>query len=92
MGNVAAHHFTMAHMFSDGQLTGLLKASHHVGFLTFHPVTVKNRELVEHNAVLKQLGGLHVKSLVLVAIQSHPGVFLVDLPNHTVPLNLGLVR
>jgi hypothetical protein len=47
---------------------------------------------VEHNAVLMQLGGLHVKSLVLAAIQSCPGVFLVELPNDMVPLNSGLVR
>jgi hypothetical protein len=51
MINVAIQYLTTANMLSDGQLTGLLEASHHVVFLAFCRVTIEYRELVEHNTV-----------------------------------------
>jgi hypothetical protein len=53
LDNVAIHYLATAHMLLDGQLTGLLEASHHVGFLTFRRITFEYRELVEHNAVIE---------------------------------------
>jgi hypothetical protein len=55
-------------MISDGQLTGLLEASHHVGFLTFRGVNREDCDLVEHDAVLQGLSSFHAKPGVLNAI------------------------
>ena len=76
-------------MFLDGHRMGLFQATHHVGFLLFCCITGKNHELVEHDAVLKQLRDLHAKSFVLGSIQSRPEVLGVELHNNMVPLNLG---
>ncbi len=46
-------------MTLDGHLVGLLQATHHVGFLSFRGVKRKDCALVERDAVLKGLGGLH---------------------------------
>ena len=78
-------------MVLDGHVVGFLQASHHVGLLTFRHVTTKSCELLDHNAVLKQLVGLHANSLVLDTIQSHSGILVMDFCNDMVPLNLGLV-
>ncbi len=92
MTNVAIQYLATANMLLDGQLMGLFEASHHVGFLTFRSINRKNCDLLEHDAVLEGLEGLRAKSLVFNIIQSHPGVFLVDFPSDTIPLNLGFVR
>ena len=90
--NVAIQYFEMANMLSDGQLTGLLEASHHVAFLMFRTINRNDCDLFEHDAVLEGLGGLHAKSLVFNTIQSCPGVLVIDIMKNTVPLNLGFVR
>ena len=77
-------------MFPSGHVVGLLQAAYHIGLLPLRSITSKNCELVERYAVLKQLGGLHMKSLVLGSVQPHPGVISVDLPTNTVSLNLGV--
>jgi hypothetical protein len=46
-------------MTLDGHLVGLLEASYHVGLLPFCGVQQKDCALVEGDAVLKRLGGLH---------------------------------
>ena len=61
-------------MFPDGHAVGLLQASHHIGFLPFHSITSEDCELVECYAVLKRLGSLHAKSLVIGSVQRRPGV------------------
>jgi hypothetical protein len=68
MTNVAIKYLTAANMILDGQLTGLLEASHHVGFLTFRGVNRKDCDLVEHDAVLQRLSSFHAKPDVLNAI------------------------
>jgi hypothetical protein len=47
---------------------------------------------VERYAVLKQLGGLHMKSLVLGSVQPHPRVISVDLPTNMISLKLGVAH
>ena len=79
-------------MVSDSQLTGLLEASHHVGVLTFRGVNREDCDLVEHDTVLQGLRRLHAKPIVLNAVQSRPGVLVMDVFNDTVLLNLGLVQ
>ena len=91
MTNLAIQYLATANMLLDGQLTGLLEASHHVGFLTFHSINRNDCDLVEHGAVLEGLGGLHAKSLVFNTIQSCTGVLVMDILNNTVPLNLGFI-
>jgi hypothetical protein len=90
--NVAIKYLAAANMISDGQLTGLLEASHHVDFLTFRGINRKDCDLVEHDAVLKGLSSFHVKPDVLNTIQSPPGVLVMDIVNDMTPLNLGFVR
>ncbi len=68
MTNVAIKYLAAANMISDGQLTGLLEASHHVGFLTFHGVNRKVCDHVEHDAVLQGLISFYAKPGVLNAI------------------------
>ena len=46
-------------MTLDGHLVGLLEASHHVASLPFRGVQSKDCTLVEGDAVLKGLSGLH---------------------------------
>ncbi len=65
MTNVAIKYLAVANMILDGQLTGLLEASHHVGFLTFRGINRKDSDLVEHDAVLKGLSSFHAKPHVL---------------------------
>ena len=68
MTNVAIKYLAAATMVSDGQLMGLLEASHHVGFLTFRSVNREDYDLVEHDAVLQGLSSFHAKPGVLNAI------------------------
>ena len=92
MTNVAIKYLTAANMILDGQLTRLLEASHHVGFLMFHSINRKDCDLVEHDAVIKGLSSFHVKPDVLNTIQFCPGILVMDILNNTIPLSLGFVR
>ena len=78
-------------MLFDRHAVELLQASHHRGLLPFRGVNREDCALVEHDAVLKQLRGLHPQSLVLLSVQRGPGVVFVALPNEAVPLNLGVI-
>ena len=79
-------------MLFDRHAVGLFQASHHIGLLPLRGVNREDCVLVEHDAVLKRLGGLHPQSLVLRSVQRGPGVVFVDLPNNVIPLNLGVIR
>ena len=92
MTNVAIKYLAATDVVSDGQLTGLLEASHHVGFLTFRGVNRKDVDLVEHDAVINGLSSFHAKPVVLNTIQSRPGILVMDILNNTIPLNLGFIR
>ncbi len=68
MTNEAIKYLTAADMVLDGQLMGLLEASHHVGFLMFCGVNREDCDLVEHDAVLQGLCSFHAKPGVFNAV------------------------